>query len=262
MNETNRLVRNQLRQNDDNKVEQGNDKLKWIVLKPKDIAIRNSRDLRKKFNQYYPNIFLKHARISAGGSYVLEFDDEEVANKVEQEWSETHFDGNKGLVKANDRNRTGLVKFVYDDIDEEEIESEIKDNYPDIAKHELFKQNGEFTGMIKVIFKSEADLKQAIANKFTISGRLYLVEEFKQKPRVIKCNVCQRFGHVSRLCRSKDNPRCGKCSQEGHETKDCSADPDDFKCFHCDENDHITGSYTCRIVQEKLKELQDRQNYG
>ena len=261
VNETNRLMRNQLRQNDDNKNEQENDKLKRIVLKPKDIAIRNSRDLRKKFNQYYPDVFLKHARISAGGSYVFEFEEEEAANQLEQDWSENHFAGNSGLVKLNDRNRTGLVKFVYDDIQEEQIENDIKTNYPEV-KYELFKKEEQFTGMIKVIFMSEADLKQAIANKFTISHRKYYVEEFKRKPRVIKCNVCQRLGHVSRLCRSKDNPRCGKCSQEGHETKDCNAEPADHKCFHCSKTDHITGSYSCHIIKEKLKELQDRQDYG
>ena len=116
--------------------------------------------------------------------------------------------------------------------------------------------------MIKVIFKTEDDLKQAIANKFTISHRKYIVEEFIQKPRVIKCNICQRFGHVSRLCRSKNNPRCGKCSQEGHETKNCNTDPAEHKCFHCQQNDHVAGSYSCPIVQEKLQELRERQNYG
>ena len=261
VNETNRLVRNQLRHNEDGHEVQRNDDCTRIVLKPKDVNIRNSKDLRKKFSEYYPNTLLKHARISAGGSYVFEFDETAAADQVQQDWSMDHFNGNSGLVKRNQRNCTGIVKFVYDDFTEEQIETQIGQNYPD-ATFELFKRNNEFTGMIKVTFKDENELKTVIANRFSISGRKFLVEEFKHRPRVIKCNVCQRFGHVSRLCRSKNNPRCGKCSQEGHETKDCTADNTEFKCFHCDQNDHITGSYACAKFQEKYQELLDRQNYG
>ena len=132
-------------------------------------------------------------------------------------------------------------------------------NYPDV-EFELFKREGEFTGMIKVSFKDEAQLKSVIANKFNLCNRRYITEQFIHKPRVIKCNTCQRFGHVSRLCRSKNNPVCGKCSVEGHETKDCSANAAEYKCFHCGENDHITGSYNCSVVKEKLQELLDRQD--
>ena len=260
VNETHRLVRNQFRQN--NVTNEENDSCRRIVLKPKDIDVRNSCILSKKFNQYFPNVVLKHARISAGGSNVLEFEDEETATLVETDWKAENFGGNTGLVKPSSRNRTGIVKFVYDDIPEDEIENEIDTNYTNIEKYELFRRDEEFTGMIKVIFKTEDDFKQAIANKFTISRRKYIVEEFIQKPRVIKYNVCQRFGHVSRLCRSKNNPRCGKCSQEGHETKNCNTDPAEHKCFHCQQNDHVAGSYSCPIVQEKLQELRERQNYG
>jgi hypothetical protein len=151
------------------------------------------------------------------------------------------------------------VKFVYDDLEEEEIENDIKDKYPGV-EYELFKKEGAFTGMIKVTFKDETQLNSVIANKFNLCHKRYLTEPFKHKPCVIKCNICQRFGHVSRLCRSKDKPVCGKCSQEGHETKDCTADENDYKCFHCGKDDHITGSYSCETVKEKLQELLDRQN--
>ena len=88
-----------------------------------------------------------------------------------------------------------------------------------------------------------------------------MIEPFVHKPRVIKCNICQRFGHVSRLCRSKDKPVCGKCSTEGHETKDCTKDDNEQKYFHCGKGDHITGSYACEKVKEKYQELIDRQQH-
>ena len=225
---------------------------------PKDVNIKHSKDIRKHFDRHYPDILLKHARISPGGSYVLETVSEDDANVLDETWDNDHFGGNSGLAKLDDKNKTGLVKYVYDDYTEDFITSEIQRNYPGV-KYELFKRDDEFTGMIKVTFKDDEELKTVIANKFRIDRRLYLIEPFERKPRVIKCNTCQRFGHVSRLCRSKDNPVCGKCCGN-HETKNCQADQADYKCYHCGKTDHFTGSKSCEKMKEKYQDIIDRQN--
>ena len=218
------------------------------------MKITNSKNLRKQFNEYFPTACVKHARISAGGSYVLEFENEKDADEVDKSWKKEYFSGNSGVVKPGEESTIGIVKYVYLDLDEDEIKEEIQQNYPG-CEFDLFMKNGEFIGIIKVKFKSAQELKQAITNRFKISNRLYVVVPFEPKPRVIKCNTCQRFGHVSRLCRSKQNPICGKCSSAGHETKDCTKSEEEFKCFHCGNNDHITGSYACQKVQEKYQDL-------
>ena len=260
--QTNQMVRNQIqnRNNSEADTTERNKKTR-IVKQPKDVNIRNSKDLRKQFNQYYQDVLLKQARISAGGSYVLEFDKEEDAKQVQENWNLDHFAGNSGIVELNKPNSTGIVKFVYADIEEDELKTEIEQNYPG-SVHELFKRNDQFTGTIKVTFKDETELNTAIANRFKIKGRLYLTEVFEHKPRVIKCNTCQRFGHISRLCRSKDKPVCGKCSCEGHETTNCHKGVEEQKCFHCGKDDHITGSFSCEKVKEKYQELIDRQHNG
>ena len=259
VNETNQLVRNQMRQREIVNTEDNEDRDKRtrIVRKPCDVDIRNSKDLRKNFNKYYPLIMLRHARITVGGSYLLEFDEESAATEVQENWKNDYFGGNSGIVKFNDQNCTGIVKYVYDAITENEIGEEIEKNYPG-AKYELFKNNDEFTGMIKVIFPNEDALNRAINNRFEISHRKYLIEVFKHKPRVIKCNICQDLGHVSRLCRKKDKPICGKCSKEGHKTKDCTTDEAEHKCYHCKKSGHITGSYSCEVMKAKLQELMSR----
>ena len=114
--------------------------------------------------------------------------------------------------------------------------------------------------MIKVEFRSVEELELAIKDKFKIAHRRFPTVLFKHKPRVIKCNICQRMGHVSRLCRNKENPVCGKCSQEGHQTKDCQTPENLHKCFHCGKQDHITGKYSCVKMQEKLQQLIDRRD--
>ena len=258
--QTNSLVRNQLRRNDINLIEEEIERNKKIriVRQPKDMNIRNSKDLRKQFNQYYPNVLLTQARISPGGSYLLEFDDIDSANRTQENWSLEHFEGNTGIIMYNKKNSAGIVKYVYDDISEAQITSEIEQNYPG-AEFELFKtKENVFTGMIKVTFKDHEELDSVIASKFKILERKYIIEAFIKKPRVIKCNVCQRFGHISRLCRSKRDPVCGKCCKK-HETKNCTSPQEDYKCYHCNKTDHITGSYVCEVMKEKLQELIDRQ---
>ena len=262
VSQTNNLVRNQIRKNDMELIDQEIERNKRIriVRQPKDQNIRNSKDLRKKFNQYYQNVLLKQARISVGGSYVLEFDTEDAAKHIQDNWNLTHFGGNAGLVIYSEKNCTGIVKYVYDDVEEDEINNQIRQHYPD-AQFELFKKNGEFTGMIKVTFKDQEELERVITNRFGILERKYLIEPFIHKPRVIKCNVCQRFGHVSRLCRSKNEPVCGKCCKN-HETTNCTSPQEEFKCYHCNKNDHITGSHQCEKMKEKYQELIDRQRNG
>ena len=155
-------------------------------------------------------------------------------------------------------NSTGIVKYVYDDMTETEITEDIEVNYPS-TRYELFKnKEKEFTGMIKVTFENENDLNKAIAEKFTICNKKYIVEPFIFKPKVIKCNTCHMFGHISRWCGHKDKAICGKCTKN-HETKDCNIPEQEYKCYMCGEN-HITGSYSCVKMQEKLQELTESRN--
>ena len=90
------------------------------------------------------------------------------------------------------------------------------------------------------------------------------MEEYVSRPRVIKCDRCQRFGHIERLCRSRV-PKCGRCGETTHqtfETEKCNAKAvEDYKCTHCQEA-HMTGDKDCTIMQQKLEELYTRYRYG
>ena len=111
---------------------------------------------------------------------------------------------------------------------------------------------------MKVTFVDSDTLEKAITDKIVISGQRFLVEEFKPKPRVIKCHRCQAFGHVSRFCRSK-KPKCGKCGSDAHESKDCTSSSS--ICVHCDSKDHPTGHSSCKVIQQKMDEIRQRLNY-
>ena len=227
-----------------------------IVRKPTDSNVRSSRDIRKVINNKFPGMVMRQARNTVGGSILIEFDDEDSANHVIQDWDVNLFGGNAGIVKYRPQHTAGIIKQV-EDLEETQIEQEIKAQFPD-SRIELFTREDRFTGTVKIIFKNEGVLNKAIQEKCKLNGQVYIVDIFTPKPKVIKCNTCQRFGHVSRVCRNKNNPVCGKCKGK-HETMNCEIPKEEYKCVHCDGN-HITGSYTCEKVREKLEEILNRGN--
>ena len=253
----NKLMENMMKQN---KTREDPDKIEkeaktCIVLKPRDPKIRQSRDIKAAFSKRYPLIHLQKAINTVGGSILLEFDDKDTASKIIEDWDKTLFGGNEGIKGYKIKHTAGLIKQV-ENLSEQEIQDSIKQDYPD-AFIELFQRNNRFTGTVKISFKNEESLNQALQQKIKISSQIYTVEIFKPKPRIIKCNKCQNFGHVSRLC--NNNPVCGKCCSTTHETKDCEIQPENYKCAHCGGN-HITGSYTCEKVKDKMDQLSKREN--
>ena len=66
-------------------------------------------------------------------------------------------------------------------------------------------------------------------------------------PLPIRCNSCQRYGHVESSCKNP-TPRCGKCSAK-HSTKDCTSQT--LKCAACG-GAHSVENPECPIwLQEK-----------
>lgn len=153
---------------------------------------------------------------------------------------------------------SGIVKHVYqEEASEEQVKEHILETYP-VSDVELFKRNGNFTGTMKITFKTRKDLLDAMENRIKIFQQRYMVEEFKPVPRVIKCHRCQAFGHISSRCRS-NHPNCGKCGEKDHETKDCVSNV--LKCAHCNQK-HITGDKSCKVIIAKLEEIKSRAQYG
>ena len=231
-----------------------------IVLKPMDAKIRNSPDIRREFNKHHQGVIIEHCRITAGGSVLFEFQDSKTAEEVEKGWSKEYFGGNVGMRTPGNTNTAGVIKHVFDDVSEDVIKEDISKQYPG-SEIELFKRqsDGKFLGTIKVDFKDRQKLQDAIENTMKIQHQRYIVEEHKRKPRLVKCNRCQKFGHIQRYCYAKE-PKCGKCSKSDHETKDCTI-TSGFKCAHCNGN-HETASKQCKVWNEKLAEYTQVINHG
>ena len=266
VNETNRLVQNIARQNEPEQSEnekKARNARTLIVRKHVDIKLRSSKDIRKVMNKKFPGEVIRNARTTAGGSLLLELDDEETAKRVKEGWNNNLFGGNAGVVNLTENPAAGIIRNVFrdddeDEVTEEEIAAEINKSYEN-AQLDFFKKDDEFTGTIKIVFNKNEDLVKAMKNPIKIFEQRYRVEEYEYRPRVIKCNYCQRFGHVSRVCRSREKgkPVCGKCTSSNHETKDCTEVPAGYKCAHCDGK-HETGDKDCEIFRYKLEEIRNR----
>ena len=228
-----------------------------LVRKPADINITNSKHIRSQFNKKHPGMIIQNCRITAGGSFKIELDIEEEAESLRANWSTELFGGNEGKVSQETLHTSGIIKHVYEEVEESELVDNIQWSRYNVSNVELFKRDNKFTGTLKVTFKERKDLVDAINDRISILQERYIIEEFKPSPRVIKCNRCQGFCHIARRCRSK-KPKCGKHGQEDHETKEC--DSDTPKCAHSKEN-HLTGDKSCKVMKQKLEGIKQRYQY-
>ena len=229
-----------------------------IVKKPLSRDIRNSEDIRKSVGAAYGDVVMRHARTTPGGSIRIEFQNKEDADKVAGDWKDTLFGGNSGVLRPGKTIYPGIIRNVYKSTTAEEVETGVKAVYPN-AECDIFKREGKFSGTVKVLFKSEEDLKAAMATPIGIASTRYVVDEYEIRSRVIKCNNCQKFAHIARLCRSKT--KCGKCAKD-HDTRACTiTDAKKFKCAHCNGN-HRAGDKGCEVVQAQEADLQLRSQYG
>lgn len=229
-----------------------------IIKKPLSRDIRNSEDIRRAVDGAFKDVVIRHARTTPGGSIRLEFQNKEDADKVAKNWDKSLFGGNEGVLRPGKTTFPGIIRNIYKEVTKDEIETGIKAVYGD-AEIDIFKREGTFTGTVKVLFKSEDELRAAMAAPIKIASQRCIVDEYEIRPRVIKCNNCQKFGHIARLCRSKT--KCGKCAL-GHETRSCTInDAKKFKCAHCEGN-HSSGYRGCEVVQSKEADLQLRSQYG
>ena len=149
----------------------------------------------------------------------------------------------------------------------EEIQTEVLRVFPETVT-EVFtrkvwnkgKQEEVQTGTIKIKFKDREQLLEAIASKVSFFSQRHIVDEFKWRPKAIKCHRCQRFGHVAHNCRSK-SVKCGYCSSDKHESRDCKVESSAYKCAHC-SGKHPTGSSGCSVLIAKEEEIRSRYHYG
>lgn len=103
--------------------------------------------------------------------------------------------------------------------------------------------------------KSPEAANEAILTGAYIHGKKCEITKYKSD--AIRCNKCQRYGHVAITCR-KEHPTCGTCAKE-HWTSQCESSAAQVYCANCETNGHAARDFRCPILEEKNK-IQDHRN--
>lgn len=72
-------------------------------------------------------------------------------------------------------------------------------------------------------------------------------------PAPMRCFVCNKFGHISKVCPIQNMPKCYNCNEEKHiETSDekCTRPP---KCVNCGSNEHNSYSRSCNELKRQVE---------
>ena len=160
--------------------------------------------------------------------------------------------------KAKTKSTFGILKRVphefggrkFDDgFIKEELDRDLET--PCVVQRFIMKRDGRTTPLttVKVDFVSESNLKFALQNGVVIEHVHYQVEEYIEKPRVIQCFNCFKFGHPSHLCTRRQS--CRNCSKE-HSHLDCTTPPHRYFCSNCN-GCHTATSQVCPIYKETLE---------
>ena len=149
-----------------------------IVRQPGSRELNNSKTIRREFNKLFPAKLIRNCRTTAGGSILIELDDNKSAQEVLKNWNEEYFGGNKGIYYAGMQNVYGIIKFVGDILTQEDIQHEVSSQYPGVLT-DLFRRGPDrtFTGTVKLRFSSKEQLELAIKNKIKVGQQLHYVEE-------------------------------------------------------------------------------------
>jgi len=240
-----------------------------VVIKPLDVSIFSSYDIKKAMNKRYKEVSLEACFSTAGGSFMIECEDKENAEMLDKDWDLSLFGGNSGLKQFDSINCVGVIKDVIKEegTTDEALKTQLREILP-LKKNtviELFTRKNrktnseEFTGTVKLTFHDRASLEEAVRTKININNSRCRVEEWINKSKQRFCYKCQMMGHVAHRCRN-NKTLCGKCGSKEHGTRDCTVtNPREFKCAHCGEA-HITGTFKCLAFKEAAVRRNSRQH--
>lgn len=147
-------------------------------------------------------------------------------------------------------------------------ESFLKQNSA-VAQHLSANKNSEFKvlkikptrndeNVFQAILTVSPDIRDIIRSH---SNRLFVIDiscRVYDQYLVRRCNKCQGFGHYAKFC--NDNPICGHCAQNGHDTNTCTLKTSPAKCINCKNNEHSADHMSHAATDPNCPSYIDQQN--
>ena len=114
------------------------------------------------------------------------------------------------------------------------------------------KKDGTKLETVKLVAKNLNDTERVMRIGILIESLFYRPTIFQQRSiEVIQCFKCQRFGQVSKNCKS--TPRRGHCSGN-HNFKSCDKKDSPTNCANCNSN-HEADSTECPSCLKCISKL-------
>lgn len=162
--------------------------------------------------------------------------------------------------------RQGVISGIETDLDENTLKNKIKPfdfhcnfeifSVKRMTKSIIVKETNERkiidTKSVIVTFRSQSLPKYVAIGKVRVKVSPYI-------QRVILCYNCFRYGHSSKQCKSRI--RCLICKEE-HNSKDCTQNVMEMKCFYCNSNHGTNETKKCAEFsrQKQIKKAMAEQN--
>ena len=246
-----------------------------VISNIRDRAImKSSSSMKCHFNSLPPFKRMKIDFILKDqyGNMLIQFPSEANAKFVLDSW-ENHFLGSENNTqgtKARPMNRQTTKKpqstcciikqvphnFCGVQYDDDFISNELNRHLQTPCKVQRFvmKKDGRKVPLttVKVDLITEHQYEHAINHGVGIGDVHYKVEKLIERPKIMQCYKCYKFGHPSHQCYGKEV--CGNCSNEAHNFKDCLVkDPSRFKCVNCN-GAHAATSHSCPIYKQRMEQ--------
>ena len=221
--------------------------------------ISNPSDFSKSANilkeiKRYSDIKIDFAYPLVKGGIAIHTQSKEQRDLLIEQLPIDSFQGGKKCTLSKVRPKPVFVKNVDTKVNAKEIEIQLKSRGIDVSEcKRIVNQNSQKpTRTIKVTVKSEEDQIKLISNfDFKVGTSICNIEKQKYS-KVIRCYVCQQFGHVSINCKSEK--RCVRCADNHNNNSICTL-PE--KCANCSE-EHKASDNRCPIYI-KYNEIASKQ---
>ena len=217
---------------------------------------RDSIEIKRTFAKLFPLKKLIYAFTTARGNTHMEFLTVEEADNVLKSWNPEFFGGESIARKANDKTNehSALIRGVPLELDNNEIEQHLDNNFPGVKARRFVKADKTALQTVKLSLPSKLLYDKATSDGIFLDALFYQPVEFVQQGiRIIRCYKCQKFGHMSSNCHSRES--CKHCAEE-HSVAKCTNKDKPAKCSNCKGN-HEADDTNCPTYIKQIRTVHE-----
>ena len=238
-----------------NKQRSPRDPNKILIMTGKQ-KFRDSIEIKRTFTKLVPLKKLLYAFTTARGNTHLDLLTVEEADNVLKSRNFEFFGGDSVARKANDKTNehSALIRRVPLELDKNEIEQNLDNNFPGVKARRFVKADKTALQTVKLSFSSKLLYDKVTSDGKLLDAIFYQPVQFVQQGiRIIRCYKCQKFGHMSSNCDSRES--CKHCAEEPSVAK-CTNKDNPAKCNNCNGN-HEAADTNCPTYIKQIRTVHE-----